>query len=288
MKKTRVAAIIETPEGILVVQDPHDKYRAHTIKTLANKIAMASLEIEKKDLVNRLNYAIEIVQDGRYSLPGGGIDEKDYINADATELYGLEVPLSSIEQIEAYRRVVKEAVARELEEELGLGVDMDSMLPILEIQGRERNHIICIVHAQGRLELNKAELSGIGFLNDPSVIPLNKYFFQSHVIKLFGKYIKTDQHAFYASHFLSRLNIPQDLVDDWYMDAMNGYNSRGSKSKRKVRKPAHPSSSPNLLIYDHSGQPVYNLRADSFTNAKKARIVPAPSRPITSKPPKGE
>jgi len=274
-KKIRVAAIIETPQGVLLVQDAKDKYRDNTLRELGLLAAKAGAE-NNYSLLRRLEYAMEIVRDGRYSLPGGKIEPQDYLNVDAGEILELERPLSGREEIEMYLRVIKEAVSREVDEELGLGIDNETLQPILEIQGRERDHIICIAHAEGRIVLNQEELSGIGFLDKPSALPLNKRFFQSHVVKLFELYIKAPMRArFFAQNYLSRINVPESIVEEWYMDMLRGYQGRSRKVKKRLAKPVPLSSSPNFMIFDADGKMVDPLRLGSFTNTQKALIVPS-------------
>jgi 8-oxo-dGTP pyrophosphatase MutT (NUDIX family) len=277
-KRIRVAAIIETPQGVLLVQDAKDKYRDNTLRELGIKAAKAGAE-GNYSYFRRVEYAMEIVRDGRYSLPGGKIEPEDYKNAGAEDILGLDRPLATDHEIAQYINVVKETVCREVDEELGLGIDSDTIQPILEIQGRERDHIICIASAEGILKINQEEISGIGLLDDPSAIPLNDTFFQAHVVKLFSRYIRTPIRDAYAPYYISRIEVAEDIVEEWYMDMLRGYHCRSSKVRRRLSKPTPPAYSTNFKILDADGKRVDQLiRLGTVTDTKKARVAPAKVR----------
>lgn len=281
-KPTRVAAIIETTEGILMVQDAKDKFREQTLAKIEAKRKEAEGNRQFK-VTKRMEYAKMIVQDGRFSLPGGKIEACDYEEAGATSIIGLE-ELETPDQIELYREVVRETIIREISEELALGVDEATIKHIAEIQGRSRDHIICLVRAEGVIKINRTELSGIGLLTQRPAIPLNEMFYQHHVREVYHRYVKgDDSRPNYALRYLSKINVNLELIAGWFRDVTAGYAYASLRPKQKERMPSAPTlphSSPNFLIYNEKGEIVNEIKPPSLTNASNARIVPPdPQRP---------
>lgn len=275
----RVGAIIETTEGVLLVQDAKDKQKDHYIKKLEEKERKASGK-KKKMADARLLLANEIMKDGRFSLPGGKIETQDYEEANATQLIGVEK--LNDDQIELFKEVIKNTIAREIDEELGIGVDQSMVKTIMEIQGRTRDHIICLVHTEGRIKLNREELSGIGLLNEHPQIPLNEFFYQSHVRTIYQKYLLSEYRPELIKKYLSKLNIKKDLIMDVLKDQVLARAYLKSKGHYRNKNRAVPhllQSSPNFVIYDEQETTVSPHEPRSFTKAENARIVPPSERP---------
>lgn len=276
-KPLRVGAIVETTEGVIVVQDSKDKRRGFYLDKLNEKAIRNAQGKRRQAQAKRIDYARQLVYDGRFSLPGGKIEEKDYEQANATALIGIENPQTP-EEIELFLQVVREAIAREIDEELGLGVDQDMIKYIMEIRGRTRDHIICLVPAQGIIKINRTELSGMNFLTDRPAIPLSEFFYQSHLRIVHDKYIRSEERQDYITRYLSKVNISEQVVMDAYAAQCIGYAyaSLSSHQNSKPRiPPRKPESSPNFLIYDDKR----NLYARphepvSFTTASSAKLVP--------------
>ncbi len=279
MTKLRVAAIIEAAPGIVLTQEGGDIHFREVLAELQEKLDAAE-KTRQWGLARRIRFSMEIVSDGRYSLPGGGVKKIDFENAEALELFGREIPAVNPEDIDVYRRIFEKAVCREVDEELGLRVDPESLQLILKIQGKLRRHLIFIVHAEGQITLNKVveqgkkEISGIGFLNYPYALPLDKRFFQAHVRELPEKYMRPLRSQF-SPHYLSRITVAENIVDDWFMDMWRAHMSKSGKNK-KVFRPAHLSTSPNFIIYDADGHPVHRLGKEHIADAKKAASIPPP------------
>ncbi len=275
----RVGAIIETTEGVLLVQDAKDKQKDYYISKLEKKERKSSGR-KKKTVNPGLLMAKEIMKDGRFSLPGGKIESKDYEEAKATQLIGVEK--FNNDQIELFKEVIKNAIAREIDEELGIGVDQNMVKTIMEIQGRTRDHIICLVHAEGRIKLNREELSGIGLLNEHPQIPLNEFFYQSHVRTIYQKYLLSEYRPELIKRYLSKLNIKKDLIMDVLKDqvlARAYLKSKGNDRNKNRAIPHLLQSSPNFVIYDDQETAISPHEPRSFTKAENARIVPPSERP---------
>ncbi len=278
-KPIRAAAIIETAHGVLLVQDIKDRFKAETMKELAEDMNKY-LERGNHEDVDRKVAAMHIVSKGRFSLPGGGIDPIDYTNAGAEELLHLNRQPSTREELEMFRDVVREAAIREVTEEIGVKVCFEQVPAVIEIQGRQRHHIICILRAEGEIDLEPQpdkprEVSGIGFLNEDNVIPLNRFFFQAHVQKLMGKYIKkTERRQVMIPRYLSNLRVPVRYIDHWYDNLLYGYQNRPRKYRKNCLPPERPASSPTFVIFD-TGNGLHNpFVPPSFTDTARARIVP--------------
>ncbi len=274
-KALRVAAIIETTEGVLVVQDAKDKRRDYYMGKLTDKLTIQTGK-RRNSIAKRIGLAQQIVQDGRFSLPGGKIEPKDYEEAGATSIMDLDNPQTP-EEIELFLQVIRSTLVREIDEELKLHVNQGMIKSIMEIQGRTRDHIICLVHAVGVVKINRAELSGIGFLDEKSPIPLNEYFFQSHLRIIHQKYIKSPLRQEYITRYLSRINISEELVMGAYRDTIIGYKyalSAPHRNNKHLVMPHMPHSSPNFLIYDDKKQLYRPHTPASFTETVAAKIVP--------------
>lgn len=278
-KPIRAAAIIETAQGVLLVQDIKDRFRQETLKELVEDRDKYLERGNKKDAA-RKEAAMKIVEYGRFALPGGGIDPIDYTNAGAESLLALNRPPSTREEVELFRDVVREAAIREVGEEIGTQVCFEQVPTVIEIHGRQRHHIICIMRAEGELDLEPrpdrpVEISGIGFLNEENIIPLNRFFFQAHVQKLMGKYIKKPQrHRVMVPRYLSHLRVPVRYMDRWYENMLYGYHNRSSSYRNAHPLPERPSSSPTFVIFGE-GNGIHNpFIPPTFTDVARAKIVP--------------
>lgn len=308
-KQTRVGAIIETPKGMILAIDAQDRKRLPDLSNVEHNLQLAiaardaTLAIGSKKQVGhlerkirRLELARLLAQKGRASLPGGSIEEVDCQIANATSLIiGHEKPSSpegksriyltepkTDSQVDLYTEVVHQAIYREILEELGLIVDKESIKPIMQIQGRTRNHIICLVKTiEGEIKLDTNELNGVGFLSDQPVIPLNPLFYQRHLLKVYADYIMRDpnRRAKLAMEYLSPIQISRDLIDEWYSHLHIGYEYAYFGKGYKCPEPTPFTSSPNFTIINPDGTREKTEYPGSFTSAATAKIVPPPDKP---------
>lgn len=274
-KPIRAAAIIETAHGVMLVQDIKDHFKQNTIRVLGdqyNKFIASS----NYDAAGRKLAAMRIVSNGRFSLPGGKIERIDYITAGAEELLLLDRPPSTKEELIAFRDVVREAAIREVTEELGAKVDYEQVSTIIEIQGRMRDHVICVLRIEGLLELkHPEEISGIGFLNEENTIALNRLFYQAHVQKVMDRYVrKADRHRKLIPRFLSHLRVPKEYMDHWFENLQQGYLSRPKRYRNAHPVPTEPMSSPTFVILGEQNNVHNPYEPRSFTDNVRAKIVP--------------
>jgi len=245
-KSYRIASIIETPNGILTALDLKCKFREKTFNDLEVKRQqfLAEGKIQRALGVSR---GQEIVKKGRYSLPGGGMERKDFAKAGAEELIGKRP--KSEEEIRAFIKVATNTVIRENEEELGLETKLDSIQPIMEILGRTRNHIIFLVSVKGKITLQEDELCGIGFLSENSPIKLKHHFFQAHALVTAARYLRDPGINRMRLGYLSGgLEFPKQLINEWYENSISGYESRAQATRQKQEPPVRAVSGPNFRI----------------------------------------
>jgi len=302
-KPTRVGAIIETSKGIVSVVERQDRRPLSDLSDSDSKLELAITfrdvmkELGKKKEVERLGKKIKrlglarlLMQQGRDSLPGGGIEEIDCELANATSLITGYKNTSSPEgkprvyliepktdnEIELYTEVVRQAICREISEELDLIVDKRSITPVMEIQGRARDHIICLVRTMpGEIKLDTKELTGIGFLTDQPVIPLNRRFYQGHIFNVYDAYIRIDprKRAENAMNYLSQVRIGRNLINGWNERQQIGYEYATSRGY-KPSKPLPITSQPNFIIIGSDDLPEQSEHPGSFTSVATAKIVP--------------
>lgn len=294
-KPIRAAAIIETAQGVLLVQDMKDLFRQNTLQELSDELEIY-LEKGNVEYANRKVAAMRIVDKGRFSLPGGGIEPIDYHNAGAESLFGLPRPPSTPEELAHFRNVVREAALREVSEEIGAEVDCEQVPTIIEIQGRLRHHVIVVLRAEGEIyikgleEGEKKEISGIGFLNEDNIIALNRTFYQSHVQKIMDRYIKDKKNRReIIPRYLSNLRVPKKYMDQWHANQKSGYANRPRRYRHKYPEPPYPNSSPTFVIIGAQNGVHNPYEPRSLTDNIKARIVPQhpdPNKPASSPPPK--
>lgn len=140
----------------------------------------------------------QIIEDGKYSTPGGHIRRHETI-ADAAE--------------------------RELREETNL--KLKSLMYFGQYKGSNRNHNLVIVKAEGQLEIEDGISSGIGFLEHDSPLVFtpkvsNKIgriigATQGHVIRLLGEYIDSSFRAeLLKKDWISDISVRSNLIKDWY------------------------------------------------------------------------
>jgi 8-oxo-dGTP pyrophosphatase MutT (NUDIX family) len=308
-KRTRVGAIIESPKGVILAIDARDDRKYSTDLSnveynlqeaiMLREVALA-IGSKKKlkhldEKIRRLELARLLAQKGRGALPGGSIEEKDCQIANATSLiisreesvspegepriYLMEPKTD--QQIALYQEAVNVAICREVLEEFGLIVDKESIQRIMEIQGRTRNHVICLVKTiEGVIKLDKKELNGIGFLSDQPVIPLNPLFYQRHLLKVYAEYIMKDpsRRAKLAMEYLSPIQVPRDIIDKWYSHLHIGYEYASLGKGYKYPEPTPFRSSPNFTIIGPDGTREKTEYPGSFTSAATAKIVPPPDK----------
>lgn len=299
-KPIRAAAIVETAQGILLVQDLKDRFKENTHRELyiGLKRHMAKSNAEN---ANRTVSAMRIVDNGRFSLPGGGIDTIDYITAGAESLFGLPRPPSTPEELAHFRNVIRDAAIREVSEEIGTKVDVEQVSPIIAIRGRLRLHYICILRIWGEVSIKEPEaneqreISGIGFLNEDNVIAMNRSFYQSHIQKVMDRYVhQKDRHRNIIPRYLSNLRVPKAYMDHWYQNVLLGYANRPIKYRRRNPVPEYPSSSPTFIIIGEQNAVHNPYEPQSFTDTARDKVVPQdpsrenlPSSPEPKKRPSG-
>lgn len=251
-KEPRHAALIVTPEGILMGKDKNDKYIQETIDRIEN-------DPNKNDAQKA--QAVEIVRSGKYSLIGGKRELQDKNGIDT--------------------------IIREIDEELNLLVEPYDVLEVLRIRGRTRQHIIYLVRASGMIHLNPEEsITGIGFLKDKNVFPLSHHFFQSHVPRVRKRFYdpnRSQKRETTERLYLSSIRVSQKLTDEWTIDESKAYLYRGSNNKNGEPRPIQ--SSPNFTIFDAEGKPTLShnslgyLHAISDPNREYPRLAKAGRRP---------
>lgn len=240
-KPTRVAAIIETPYGVLLEQDRNDRHAQKQIE-----------EIEKDEhkTIAQKEQAIAFLKDGRFCLPGGKIEEK-------------ETP--------------HQALIREIHEELNLEIEKHHIAGGTQIQGKTRDHIIFVVRATGLVQINPDEVTGIGLLNNRTVLPNDPTFMQHHVREILSHYIYSNRRRKYRCGFMSTINISKKYVDDWLEDEERICYYRGPSAiyKGRLLLSGQLESVPNFTIFKDGFPPLKPEAEISFTRSVLARFIPA-------------
>ncbi|MGL5830607.1 MAG: NUDIX domain-containing protein [Candidatus Altimarinota bacterium] len=202
------------------------------------------LELKLGDLIRDVNI-ISIIIHGRYSLPGGGMEERDEGQPART-------------------------IIREIEEELRLRVARVDHA--FTLTGEKRTHEMYRVKVFGRLEPNLNEISGIGFLNNVNTFPINTTFFMGHVVWLYTNYIMSNKAGLNREDVLKTHRAPNMTVLD--EDIRRLFVQRAYvaslRAKTKEFEVSLPTSTDRLLIeYNQhakaAGKPVYN---DDYTIAE--------------------
>lgn len=241
MLKLRHAAVILTPAGIVTVRDKNDMYIRKTIDIIEN-------EPDKTD--EQKAAAVEIVKQGKYSLPGGGP--------------------------EPFEQDPCDTIIREVSEELNLHVEARNMQKLAEIVGNTRRHVIYLVRATGMISLNPDEsITGIGFLKPKNVFPLIHTFFQTHVMRLHSRYYHDSQREEREARliqFVSNIRVSEILIKEWFEEEKRAEIYRGKNHRHSP--PRMIDSSPNLTILGVNGQPLPSLQTSSLTKASAAVFIP--------------
>ena len=244
---TRVAAIIETPYGILLEQDRNDKHFQRQVE---------ELEKDHSKSPEQKAAAMALLKEGRFCLPGGKIEAG-------------ETP--------------HQALIREIHEELNLEIEKHHISEGTQIQGKTRDHLIFIARATGLIVLNEDEVTGIGLLNNNTVFPndpsTGPLFMQQHVRVILGQYIYGHKRRKYRAGFMSTINISKKYVDDWLEDELRISTYRSSsivnqEKERKLRSKALESV-PNFTVFNDGFAPLKPQAEISFTRSVLARFIPA-------------
>jgi len=239
--------VILTPAGIITVRDKNDMYIQKTIDIVEN-------EPDKTD--EQKAAAVLIVKQGKYSLPGGGP--------------------------EPFEKDPRDTIIREVGEELNLHVEPRNMQKLAEIVGETRRHVIYLVRATGMISLNPDEsITGIGFLKQKNIFPLTHSFFQTHVIRLHGRYfnnIRREERDVRLIQFVSNIRVSKLLIDEWFDEERLAAIYRGKHRRSLI--PHAIDSSPNLTILDHSGKPLPSPESSSLTKASTAVYIPRAPDPL--------
>lgn len=286
----RAAAIIETAQGILLVHDWQDHFRKATLKLLSDDLNRY-IRRNKLPEAERKLAAMRIACQGRFSLPGGGIDLKDYIDAGAEQLLGLPYAPRSPKEKKLFAQVVIKAAIREIKEETGTTVDSSQIAKVVEIQGKTRHHIILLMRIDGELRLPKPEegkepeITGYGFLNRSNYIAMAHWFYQSHVKTIHSRYFQDQSdRSERSSSFMSRVRVPLEYMEQWHKNLQAGYDNRPTKYQRKHQPPSELKSSPNFEIFDKEGKVHNPYHPRSLTKASRARYIPREITPWEKSP----
>lgn len=258
MKPLRAAAVIKTDHGLMIGGDSYKDWdRDEVLKELEAR-RLNAIGRNKRSQANRFLLAKSLVQEqGRLSLIGGTVDPGDYQNAGIDRPFDAESSHFS-KDLEVIMRVIRIAVAREVDEELALAVDPDSIQFIKRIISKNRVHIICTVYAQGKVKMNRAEILGLGMMTDKlPAIPQNNYFYQQHAIQFQSSYLNNpDEYDQVKKMPVSKLNISTKMVQDLYKHQSAGYTYAHGSNRFKEREiPTMLKSTPNFVIYDERGIP---------------------------------
>lgn len=202
------------------------------------------IELNLDTLIRDVNI-LSIVIDGRYSLPGGGMEDRDEGQPGRT-------------------------IIREIEEELRLKVARVDHA--FTLTGEKRTHEMYRVKAFGRLEPNLREISGFGFLNKVNTFPINTTFLMGHLVWVYTNYIMSnkaglDREEVLKTHRAPHLIIREEDIRRWFIQRAHVASLR---DKTKEFEVSLPTSTDRLLIeYNRqakaAGKPVYN---DNYTLAE--------------------
>lgn len=322
MNKKRYAAIIETDVGLLVVQEKKDKEVPHLLNSLLANLhrleldnlnfseqsniiqtihvslvmfienflssprlspnenlrrktqifqyayrfiqALESLPEEYKsalppfeDIIKNIN-TLSIVLGGRYALVGGGMEEVDQQSPEAT-------------------------LIREIQEELAL--EVVKLQHAFTLPGDKRTHEMYFVKTQGKLRLNLNEVSGVGFLDEKNIFPIQTTFFQGHIAWLYRKYLASNEGGYNRSdiqkEFMSDLTLTDTDIKRWFIQEAHVSQLRAKTKEFEVILPA-PTD--RLLIEynrhaEQKGIPTY--RSD-YQTEEASRLFNKPIMPALS------
>ncbi len=232
------SAILETPLGVIVVQDKFDQFSPEIVEKI--KIAVANEPDEEKK--KRVNYLLQIMQDGRFRLPGGDITAEEFQKA-GLETGSMNEPIDRANS--KFVEVIRESVADNVKKQLGLSLDRAD---IVNIPGLDSNHVICLSKARGKVELNRDKLAGVGFLDHPSVLPVSLNFLNSATKNIYSNYIQQSYRQSLVDQYQSNLSVGVELIDEWYLTMYRTYLSLAPSRKKLTPRPMHPVSSPNFKI----------------------------------------
>jgi ADP-ribose pyrophosphatase YjhB (NUDIX family) len=310
MNKKRYAALIETDVGLLIVQEKKDKEVPHLLNSLLANLhkleldnpkfpeqsniiqtihtslamyiqtfltspklsppdnlrrktqifqfvyrfvqALENLSDEYKatlppleDIIKNIN-TLSIVLGGRFALPGGGMEEIDQQSPETT-------------------------IIREIQEELRLRVE--EIQYAFTLPGDKRTHEMYFVKAKGKLRLNLNEVSGIGFLDDKNIFPIQTTFFQGHLVWLYRKYLTSNEAGYNRAdiqrEFMSDLTVTDIDIKRWFVHQAHVSQLRAKTKEFEVSLPA-PTD--RLLIEynrhaEQAGMPTYSSDYQASTGS---------------------
>lgn len=253
---TTVSAVLETPLGVLLIQsknEPTDHcyqvggeikfYRSWEQAIMRLKARIE--ESTNENLISRMKSLLELIENGRFRVPGEIPNPKTEENQPALREKGHNsIPVYGSPEYIDFLRVY---VAERVKMDLGLAVDNNTVLPILESQAIDRNHIFCLAHAEGRINLDPV-IHGIGFLDTPTCLPLAEDTITRPTLSLFTRYIESKQRSRIAHNYLSKLSVSPDLVGQWHDTMQKAYELRIPAVRKKYPKPVYPVSSKNFKI----------------------------------------
>ncbi len=255
-KSTVISTVLETPLGALMVQtkhEPGDHYHEEDgelkfISGWKNAIEELKARIDKatdQRLLNRSKSLCEILENGRYRVPGEIPEPRSDEFKFALEITGNKnMPaLNSPESI----NFVRAYIAATININLGLDIDESSVVPVLKDQGFATNHLYYLARAHGRIHLDP-DFHGIGFLEIPTALPLTHFTVSPSTIRFYEKYIQSPLRAQQAGQYLSTLSVSPNLVDEWYMTMLRAYQLRVSPMGKKNPQPVYPVSSEHFRI----------------------------------------
>jgi len=237
-KEIYTSAILETPLGVLMVQDRADPYRDEIIKRIRARIEHETNE----EKIKRISYLLQTIRTGRFRIPGGLVNGDDREKAGIRETATAEsLSHTSPEFIE----LIRESVIRNIQKELNLTFDRSNIIPIMEFQGISRDHVVCFAKGEGRIELDKQNIAGIGFLESPPTLPVSRTFLSEQTLRIFRHYIRSPQRQSLMPRLQSKIAVDAELLDEWYMTMYRAYLSLSPLRKKTVKKPVYPVFPPN-------------------------------------------
>ncbi len=282
--KCRVAVIIETGCGVLLVRDKKNPRKDERIKEFSHSFlsilenvnskikkrlkpveledttsttkAKISYEERVREMITAQLDAREIISDGVYALPGGSVNPQEENDVEGT-------------------------LIRELNEEINLQVH--HLLPMQVFYADEnddRTHIIYLAQVKGELRINPEDsVNGIGFVTPYELLPSNYgIFYQKHLQGIFKNYLRGphrklryDQINHEGYSFFSDISIGRDDLQDWLEIESIGHRIK------KVMDGEHPLVGPETMrVWDLAVNE--GIVQSSIHPARKSNYIHHPSK----------
>ncbi len=292
----RAGAIILTEQGMIIEKDRKDKHIEENLRQLRREEEKLTPEKATEETLYFLHQVIEDFSTGRYSLPGGKLEEVDYKKARARGIMDMPRKEMTEREYRMFEDVGREAAIREVGEELGLKINRNSARRAKEINGKDRNHLIYLLHVTGlnrRIRIFPDEIEGVGFLqrdDGMSVLSMEGCYVQHHLIEIARDFMNTKEALRLARSYQSEISVDSHLVQDWLGTLGNIYGFRylraEEKSRYRIPTPQKLISSPvfSILRVDVHNNKTKRVIVDfrdppSFTRGKKSVFIPRDAEP---------